>query len=124
MIKHSESIQSNKFVKSLQCLKKEVMNGVHLLEADKHQNFYKLSLLFLLKVTRHVKNTRNRKLLIFLLHTVMFVDTCSSTKRPSSIGKDNYLLCLALPRLEMGYVHQKLAPDPFLILLNNPKQPC
>ena len=66
MIKHSQSTQSNKFVISLQYLKKEVRNGVHFLHADKHQSFYKLALLFLMKATRHVQSIQNRKLIIFL----------------------------------------------------------
>ena len=36
MIKHSQSTQSNKFVISLQCLKKEVRNGDQVLHTDKH----------------------------------------------------------------------------------------
>ena len=36
MIKHSQSTHSNKFVISLQYLKKEVRNGVRFLHADKH----------------------------------------------------------------------------------------
>ena len=39
MIKHSQSTQINKFVISLQYLKKEVRNGVHFLHLDKHQSF-------------------------------------------------------------------------------------
>ena len=66
MITHSQVTQSNKFVIYLQYLKKEVINGVHFLHADKHQSFYKLALSFLIKVTRHVQITQNRKLVIFL----------------------------------------------------------
>ena len=62
MIKHSRSIQSNKFALSLQHFKKEV----HFLHADKHQNFYKMALSSLMEVARHVQSTQNRKLLIFL----------------------------------------------------------
>ena len=51
---------------SLQYLKKEVRNGVHFLHADKHQNFYKLALSFLMEVARHVESTENRKLVKFL----------------------------------------------------------
>ena len=54
MIKHSQSAQSNKFAISLQYSKKEVRDGIHFLHADKHQSFYKLALLFLMGVTRHV----------------------------------------------------------------------
>ena len=66
MIKHSQSIQSNKFVIFLQYLKKEVRNGVHFLHEDKHQSFYNLTLLFLMKATTHAQSTQNRKLVIFL----------------------------------------------------------
>ena len=43
MIKYSQSTQSNKFAMSLQYLKKEVANGLHFLQADKYQSFYKLA---------------------------------------------------------------------------------
>ena len=66
MIKHSQSTQSNKFLISLQYLKKDVRNGVHFLHADKHQSFYKLALLFLMEETRHVQIIQNRNLIIFL----------------------------------------------------------
>ena len=58
--------QSNKFAISLQYLIKEVRNGGHFWHADKRQSFYKLVLSFLMEVTRHVQNTQNRKLVIFL----------------------------------------------------------
>ena len=66
MIKHSQSTQSNKFVISLQYLKKEVRDGVYFLKAEKHQSFYKLALSFLMEVARHVQSTKNIKLIIFL----------------------------------------------------------
>ena len=53
-------------VTSLQYLKKEVRDGVHFLQADKHQSFYKLALLFLMEKARHVQSTQNWKLVIFL----------------------------------------------------------
>ena len=65
-IKHSQSIQSCKFVISLHYLKKEVRNGGHFLHEDRYQGFYKFALLFLMEVTRHVQSTQNRKLVIFL----------------------------------------------------------
>ena len=37
MIKHSQSTESNKFVISLQYIKKEFRDGIHFLHADKHQ---------------------------------------------------------------------------------------
>ena len=40
MIKHFQSTQSNKFVISLQYLKKEVRNGVHFLPVAKHQSWH------------------------------------------------------------------------------------
>ena len=51
---------------SLQYLKKEVRNGDHFWHADKRQSFYKLVLSFLMELARHVQNTQNRKLVIFL----------------------------------------------------------
>ena len=56
-IKYSQSTEINKFVISLQYLKKEVKNGVHFLHADKYRSFYKLALLFLIEATRHTQNT-------------------------------------------------------------------
>ena len=64
--KHSQSTQSNKFAISLQYLKKEVRNEVHIFHADKHQSFHKLALSFLIEVARNVQSTQNRKLVIFL----------------------------------------------------------
>ena len=39
MIKYSQSTQSNKFAISLQYLRKEVKDRVHILHEDKHQSF-------------------------------------------------------------------------------------
>ena len=66
IVKHSQSTQSNKFAISLQYLKKEVRNRVHILHKDKHQTFYKLGISFLVEVARHVQSTQNKKLVIFL----------------------------------------------------------
>ena len=67
MIKHSQNSQSNKqFAISFQYLKKEVMNGVVFLHADKPQPFCKFRLLFSVKVARHIQSTQNRKLVMFL----------------------------------------------------------
>ena len=66
IIKHPQSIQSNKFTISLQYLKKEVRNAVHFLQADKHESFYKSALSLLTEAARHVQSTKNRELVIFL----------------------------------------------------------
>ena len=67
MIKHSQNSQSNKqFAISFQYLKKEVMNEVVFLHADKPQRFCKFRLLFSVKVARHIQSTQNRKLVMFL----------------------------------------------------------
>ena len=66
MIKHSQITQSSKFAISSQYLRKEVIDGVYFLHADKHQSFHKLALSFLMEVTRQVQSTQNRKLVIFL----------------------------------------------------------
>ena len=47
-------------------LKKEVRDGVYFLLADKHQSFYKMTLSFLIEVTRYMQITQNRKLVISL----------------------------------------------------------
>ena len=44
---------------------KKVRDEVHFLHADKNQSFYKLTLSFLMEVTRHVQSTQNRKFIIF-----------------------------------------------------------
>ena len=74
-IKHSQSTQSNKFATSLQYLKKEVKDGVHFLHADKHQNFFRLALLFLMEVARHVQTCQNMNLVIFLQYNKKSVAT-------------------------------------------------
>ena len=54
-------------VTSFQCLyniKNEVRNGVHFLNADNDESFYKLLLSFLMEVARHVQSTQQRKLVI------------------------------------------------------------
>ena len=66
MIKCFQITQRNKFAISLQYLKKKVSNGDHFWHADKRQSFYKSILSFLMEVARHVQNTQNMKLVIFL----------------------------------------------------------
>ena len=66
MIKYSQNTRRNKFAISLQYLKKEVRNRVHFLHADKHQSFYKFTLLFSAEVARHIQSIQNRKLVMFL----------------------------------------------------------
>ena len=66
MIKCFQITESNKFAISLQYLKKEVRNGDHFWHAEKIQSFYKLVLSFLMEVVRHVQNTQNKKLVVFL----------------------------------------------------------
>ena len=45
--------QNNKLSISLQYLKNKVGSGVHFLHVDKHQNFYKLTLSYLMEVATH-----------------------------------------------------------------------
>ena len=63
---HVFSNYSNKFAISLQYIKKEIRNANRFWHADKHQSFYKFLLSFLMEVARHVQNTENRKLVMFL----------------------------------------------------------
>ena len=65
MIKHSQSTQIKKLAIFIQHLKKEVRNGVHFLQADKPQRFFKFALSFLMEVARHAESTQN-KLITFL----------------------------------------------------------
>ena len=74
--------------------KKEIRSWVHLLHADKHQNFYKLALSCFIEVTRHVQSTQRKlvrflqfikkkvsqmqKIHIFYRGPAMFVVTCFS----------------------------------------------
>ena len=94
MIKHSQSTESNKFAISLQCLRKEVSNGVHSLHADKHQSFYKLTLSFFMEVARYVQSTQNRKLIIFLLNVrknvpTVFVFYCDAKHSDILLGSSH-----------------------------------
>ena len=64
MIKHYESTQNNKFAVSLQYLKREVRDGVHLLDVDKHQRFCNLVLSFLIEMARHFFKKKVSQLLL------------------------------------------------------------
>ena len=50
----SKKVLTIKDAVSLQYLKKEIRDGVHILHADKHQNFFKLALSLLMEMARHV----------------------------------------------------------------------
>ena len=65
MIKHPQITQSNKFA-ILYNISKKVRNGGHFWHVDKRQSFYKFVLSLLMETARHVQNTKNRKLVIFL----------------------------------------------------------
>ena len=58
-------------VTSFQChdnISRKELRMEFFLHSDKHQNFYKLALLFLMEGAGHVQSTQNRKLVIFLQH--------------------------------------------------------
>ena len=63
---HSQNTQNNKFTICGQYLQKEVMDGVYVFYANKHQSFYMLALSILMEVARHVYSTQNGKLVVFL----------------------------------------------------------
>ena len=118
MIKYSQSTQSNKLlcqnmsILEQQYVKIEVRDGFLFQHADKRQSFYKLELLFFMKVTRHVQCTLNRNLIIILQYVkkklsqlflcfvvmqsiqvfyeapVIFVVTCFMSVLPSSLRSD------------------------------------
>ena len=54
----SQSLQSNKFAKSLQYLKNKLGMEFIFLHLDKLQSFYKLVLPFLMDVARHFQSTQ------------------------------------------------------------------
>ena len=99
MIKHSQSTQSNKFVISLQYLKKRSYEGSSFLHADEHQSFYKLGLLFLMEVARYVQRTQNRKLVIFFAKSVAatFVFYCDA-KHSDILRGSSHVCCYLFPR--------------------------
>ena len=66
IIKHSQGTQSNEFTISLPYLKKNSGMEFMYLHANKHQSFYKLTLLFLTEEVKHVQSTQDRKLVMFL----------------------------------------------------------
>ena len=71
MIKHFQITQSNKFAISLQCLKKEVRDRVHILQGDKHQSFYKLVISFFMEVVRHLQSAKKNNTEICLTSLCM-----------------------------------------------------
>ena len=116
MIKHSQSIQSNKFAIPLQNLKKEVMDGVHFLYVDNHQSFKKLALSFLIEVARHVQSTQNRKLVIFLQYIkkveTAFVFYCVA-KHSDILQGSSHVRCFLFACLFVCFVRVYL-PNTFL----------
>ena len=107
MIKYSQSTQSNKFAVSLRYLKKEFRKGVQFLHADEHQSFYKLGLLFLMKVARHVQSIQNTKLVIFLqrVFQLLFVFYCDP-KHSDILRGSSHVCCYLFPctaRLQKVY---------------------
>ena len=79
MVKHSQSSQNGNFAMSLQYLKKEVLEEVDFLHADKHQHFlpvdfnilgikvsYKVILSLLMPMIKHSKITKINEFAISL----------------------------------------------------------
>ena len=79
MVKHSQSSQNGNFAMSLQYLKKEVLEEVDFLHADKHQHFlpvdfnilgikvsYKVILSLLMPMIKHSKITKINEFAITL----------------------------------------------------------
>ena len=80
-------------------ISKEVRNGGHFWHGDKRQSFYKLVLSFLMEVARHVQNTQNRKLVIFLQYIKKnrcncFVFYCDAKLPDISRGSSHFLCYL------------------------------
>ena len=58
---HAQSTQNNKFVISLQHLKKDVSDEVDFLHADKHKGLLQIDTRNLMEIVRHSKNSQNSK---------------------------------------------------------------
>ena len=72
------------------------------MHADKDQSFYKIALLFIMKVTRHVQSTQNRKLIIFLQYLkkkilLKFVFCIQTSMKVSYKLILTFWVCLARP---------------------------
>ena len=61
-----ETYVSNFFARSQNIEAWNCCKQLFCLHVDKDQSFYKLALLFLMEMVRHVQSTQNRKLVIFL----------------------------------------------------------
>ena len=60
---HAQSTQNNKFVISLQHLKKDVSDEVDFLHADKHKGLLQIDTMNLMEIVRHSQNSQNSKFL-------------------------------------------------------------
>ena len=63
---HAQITQNNKFVISLQYLKKDVRDETDFLHADKDKGLLQIASMILMEITRHSQNSQNSKFLMSL----------------------------------------------------------
>ena len=61
MTRHAQITQNNKFAISLQYLKKELIDEVDFLHADKHESLLQINSMILMGVTKHSQGSQNSK---------------------------------------------------------------
>ena len=66
MARHAQITRNNKFVISLQYLKKDVSDETDFLHADKDKRLLQIASMILMKITRHSQNSQNSKFLMSL----------------------------------------------------------
>ena len=63
---HAQITQNNKFVISLQYLKKDARDETDFLHADKNKRLLQIASMILMEITRHSQNSQNSKFLMSL----------------------------------------------------------
>ena len=61
MVRHAQIIQNNKFVISLEYLKKEVNDEADYLHADKHESLLQIDAMILTRMVKHSQSCQNSK---------------------------------------------------------------
>ena len=61
MTRHAQITQNNKFAFSLQYLKKELIDEVDFLHADKHESLLQINSMILMGVAKHSQGSQNSK---------------------------------------------------------------
>ena len=67
MARHAQITQNNKFVISLQYLKKQVSGEVDFLQADKHERLLQIDTMILIGMVNHSQSSQNSKFAMFTI---------------------------------------------------------